>query len=438
MSIRKRGHNYWEICIQEGLDPQTGKKIRTYHSFRGTEREAQQENTRLQYARDNGVPLKPSKLSLAEYLEQWLNDYARLNVSPRTLQGYRTHVTLHIAPKLGKIPLCKLRPAQIQAFYSERLDQGRLRPKPIKRDPDQPDAEEELDTRLSPQTVLHFHHVLHEALKTAVKWGLLPVNPADAVSPPKVTRQDPHVLTEKQTAALLKAAESTSILTPIVLAVGSGLRRGELLALRWTDCDLDAGTLTIRRTLSETKAAGLTFKEPKTKTSRRTVTLPAFARETLSQHKEAQDAHREQLGDAYKDEGLVFPAEDGRPWAPNLLTGAFCRFVEKQDLPRVRFHDLRHGHITQLLLRGVPLKVVSARAGHSGIAITADIYGHLLPGADAQAAAKLDDAYGARPAPDAVEDRDNIADGTDGSTHAAPEGGRQLDGSRPKLRLVAG
>lgn len=438
MSIRKRGHNYWEICIQEGLDPQTHKKIRTYHSFRGTEREAQQENTRLQYARDNGVPLKPSRLSVAEYLEQWLNDYARLHVSPRTLQGYRTHVTLHIAPKLGKIPLSKLRPAQIQAFYSERLDHGRLRPKPVKETDQEPGKEQELETGLSPQTVLHFHHVLHEALKTAVKWGLLPANPADAVSPPKVTRQDPHVLTEGQTTALLKAAEGTAICAPIMLAVGSGLRRGELLALRWSDCDLDAGTVMIRRTLSETKAAGLSFKEPKTRTSRRTVTLPAFAREALSQHKEAQDAHRDRLGNAYHDEDLVFPSDDGRPWAPNLLTGAFRRFVDKQDLPRVRFHDLRHGHITQLLLRGVPLKVVSARAGHSGIAITADIYGHLLPGADAQAAAKLDDAYGVRPVREPVDDTDENTDGTDGSTEAAPEGGRQLDGSRPKLRLVAG
>jgi integrase len=356
MSIRKRGHNYWEICIQEGLDPQTGKNLRTYHSFRGTEREAQQENTRPQYARDNGVPLKPSKLTLVEYLEQWLNDYARLHVSPRTLQGYRTHVTLHIAPRLGKIPLSKPRPAQIQAFYSERLDHGRLRPKPVKEEDQEPGREQKQETGLSHQTVLHFHHVLHEALKTAVKWGLLPVNPADAVSPPKVTRQDPHVLTGEQTAALLRAAEGKAIYAPVVLAVGSGLRRGELLALRWSDGDLDSGTMTSRRTLSETKAAGLPFKEPKTRTSRRTLTLPAFAREALSQHKEAQDAHRDRLGNAYKDEELVFPAEDGQPWAPNLLTGAFRRFVDKQDLPRVRFHDLRHGHITSCYSAASPSK----------------------------------------------------------------------------------
>ncbi len=174
---------------------------------------------------------------------------------------------------------------------------------------------------------------------------------------------------------------------------------------------LTRDTLTIRRTLSETKAAGLTFKEPKTKTSRRTVTLPAFACETLSQHKEAQDARREQLGDAYKDEGLVFPAEEAGRGRLTCSRALFAALVDKQDLPRVRFHDLRHGHITQLLLRGVPLKVVSARAGHSGIAITADIYGHLLPGADAQAAAKLDDAYGARPAPAPL--RRTTADGTE-------------------------
>lgn len=399
MSLRKRGHNYWELCISEGVDPSTGKKLRTYHNFHGTQREAEREHTRLQRARDMGIHVKPSSLKLSEYLDRWINDHARLHVSPRTLQGYKDIVRLHISPSLGTLPLDKLRPIHLQVFYSDRLDRGRIKPKPAKDKADsagEPPTSPDEAAGLAPQTVLHFHRLLHEALGTAVKWGLLAVNPADAATPPKVRRKELAVLTEEQTRTLLKAAEGTRLYLPVALAVASGLRRGELLALRWSDCDQEAGTIAVRRTLSETRE-GLLFKEPKSRTSRRVVTLPAFALEALKVHRKAQAAHRLEVGPGYKDQGLVLPSVDGSPWAPNLLTGAFCRLIDSLALPRVRFHDLRHGHITQLLLRGVPLKVVSARAGHAGIAITADLYGHLLPGADEQAAAKLDDAYTMRP-----------------------------------------
>lgn len=230
---------------------------------------------------------------------------------------------------------------------------------------------------------------------------------------PKVRRREPTVLTEEQTESLLAAVEGSRLYLPVVLAVGSGLRRGELLALRWSDVDLEAGKLTVVRTLSETRDDGLLFKEPKSATSRRVVTLPAFAVEALKEHKKAQAAHRLEVGPGYKDQGLVMPAEDGSPWTPNLLTGAFCDLMNTLGLPRIRFHDLRHGHITHLLLRGVPLKVASARAGHSGIAITGDLYGHLLPGADEEAAAKLDGLYGRQRA----------------ATAAAPGAGRQQGGN---------
>lgn len=387
MSIRKRGRNSWELCISDGLDPATGKQVRTFHAFQGTQRQAEEEHTRLARARDLGTHVTPAKITLSDFLDRWLNDHARLHVSARTLQGYKDLCRLHVGPGLGKTRLDKLRPAAIQAFYSDRLDRGRVKPGPVK------EAQTEPDARLSPQTVLHMHRLLHEALATAVTWGLLPRNPAAAVKPPKVRRKEPAILTEKQTAALLEASAGTRLHLPVLLAVASGLRRGELLALRWSDYDLEAGTLSVRRTLSETKE-GLSFKEPKSRTSRRVVALPGFAVEALKEHRKAQAAHRLLVGPGYQDQDLVLPATDGRPWAPNLLTGQFGALVRRLELPSVRFHDLRHGHITQLLLRGVPLKVVSARAGHSGIAITADLYGHLLPGADEQAAAKLDDVYG--------------------------------------------
>lgn len=394
MSIRKRGHNYWELCISEGIDTETGKQLRTYHSFRGTERQALQKHTDLQYARNHGVSVKPSRLTVSAYLEQWLGDYARLNVGERTLQGYRDMVKLHIGPELGKIPLDKLRPAHLQRYYSNRLDHGRKKAKLVTVKGEDATIIVDVRTGLSHQTVLHHHRLLFEALQTAVKWGLIYTNPAAATTPPKVRRREPHVLTEEQTSALLVAVEGTRLHMPVLLAVASGLRRGELLALRWADCDLKTGRITVVRALSETREHGVVVKEPKSKTSLRPVTLPAWAVEALKKHRAAQNEHRLEVGPAWQDNDLVLPADDGSLWTPNLLSGAFADFMRKQDaLPRVTFHGLRHGHITHLLLRGVPIKTVSARAGHSGVAITGNLYGHILPGADEQAAAMLNDAY---------------------------------------------
>lgn len=383
MSIRKRGKNYWELVISQGIDPATGKRQRAYYSFRGTEREAEKEHTRLSRQRDLGILVQPSKITLREFMDRFLEDDCRLHVSERTLQGYRDLVRLHIGAHLGDHRLDKLRPIHIQRFYSDRLDRGRTKGR-----------EDEEPRGLSPQTVLHMHRLLREGLSVAVKWGLLAVNPADAVTPPKVERQDKiTVLSEEETNKLLETAEGTNLHMPILLAVATGLRRGEILALRWSDLDLDAGTVTVSRSLSETKERGLIFKSPKSRSSKRVVSMPSFAVQALKKHRKKQAEHKLALGPGYKDEDLVLPAPDGRPWTPSNLTGAFGALIRRHKLPQVRFHDLRHGHITQLLLRGVPLKVVSARAGHSGIGITADLYGHLLPGADEQAAAQLEDVY---------------------------------------------
>ncbi len=383
VSIRKRGQNYWEICVNLGVDPSTGKRVRSFHSFRGTKRQAEQEHTRLSRARDLGVYVPPAKMTLGEFLQRWLEDHARHQVSPRSLQGYRDIVRLHLEPCLGEIQLDKLRPIDIQTFYSDRLDRGRLK---------QPSADGE-PTGLSPRTVLHIHRVLREALGEAVKMRMLAVNPTDAVTPPKVERGgNLKVLTENETAQLLDTVVGTPLHMPVLLAIGTGLRRGELLALRWADVNLETGEATVKRSLSETRE-GLSFKEPKSRESRRTVCLPAFVVKALKEHRKAQNEQRLMLGAGYQDNNLVLPSQDGSPWRPSTLTSAFSAMIRKHNLPLVRFHDLRHGHVTHLLLRGVPLKVVSARAGHSTIAITADLYGHLLPGADQQAAAHLDTAY---------------------------------------------
>lgn len=194
-----------------------------------------------------------------------------------------------------------------------------------------------------------------------------------------------QALNEEQTAALLKLSRGTWLHAPIFLAVTTGLRRGEMLGLRWDDIDLQAGQLSVRQSLEQTKTA-LTFKQPKTAKGTRIVALPPVTVETLRRHKADQAKNRLRLGPEYNDGGLVFARTDGCPLDPRSVSHAFMALIEKSDLPRIRLHDLRHTHATQLLRQGVHPKIVSERLGHSTVAITLDTYSHVLPGMQEEAA----------------------------------------------------
>jgi integrase len=276
-------------------------------------------------------------------------------------------------PALGHHVLPKLRPLHIQEFYANALAKGRKNG----------------NGGLSPQTVLHFHRILHKALTQAVRWQLLARNPATAVEPPRPQREQMRALDEKETATLIKSLAGNQLYLPTVLAVAGGLRRGEILALRWQDVDLGNGRAVICRSLEQTKD-GLRFKSPKTERGRRTVVLPGFAQEALRSHKVQQAAKRLATGPAYSDHDLICARPDGTPWPPDALSTAFAAFVRASDLVHFRFHDLRHTHATQLLRHGVHPKIVSERLGHSNIAITLDTYSHVLPGMQEDAIAAFD------------------------------------------------
>ena len=197
-------------------------------------------------------------------------------------------------------------------------------------------------------------------------------------------------LDEAQTARLVEAARGSRLFMPTLLAVATGMRRGEVLALRWCDVDFAANALAVCRSLEETRE-GLSFKQPKTQRGRRRVTLPGFAVDALRRHRTEQAAERLKLGPAYEDNELVCPCPDGRPWVPGSFSAGFIAFCRRRGFERLRFHDLRHGHATQLLQEGIHPKVVSERLGHSTIGITLDTYSHVMPGIQEEAAQRLDD-----------------------------------------------
>ena len=370
--IRKRGEKSWAVILDIGRD-ETGKRRQRWHSVKGSKKDAQRELTRLLREMDTGSYIEPNKINVSDYLDRWLADYAKHNVAGKTYERYAEIVKNHLKPALGQHALAKLQPLHIQGHYSKALAEGRKDGK----------------GGLSAQTVVHHHRVLHAALKQAVRWQLLARNPADAAEPPRPARQQMRALDETQTVELLNTAKRSRLYRPIFMAVTTGMRRGELLALRWNAIDLDAGVLSVREALEQTKD-GLAFKQPKTGRSRRTVDLPQIAIDELRRHKVEQAKHRLSLGKLYQDNDLVFPRPDGTPWAPDRFSSSFAAMIRRAKIIGLRFHDLRHTHATQLLKQGVHPKVVSERLGHATVAITLDTYSHVLPGMQRQAVDQLD------------------------------------------------
>ena len=253
--------------------------------------------------------------------------------------------------------MTKLSPQHVQQFYAQKLSEG-----------------------LSSTTVRHIHAVLHRALVHAVKLGLVPRNVTDAVEAPRMRHAQIHPLSVAQARAFLEASRSERLHALYVLALSTGMRQGELLALRWQDVDLAHGILQVRASLRYQVGRGFVFEEPKTKHGRRSVALPPHAVKALHTHRARQEAERQRLGQAWRDEGLVFASEVGGPIeATNMMRGSFHRVVGRAGVPKIRFHDLRHTAATVLLGARVNPKVVSEMLGHSAISITLDIYAHVLP-----------------------------------------------------------
>ena len=281
------------------------------------------------------------------------------------------YVRLHISPELGNVPLAKLTAQQVQALYARKLDDG-----------------------LSPTTVHHLHAVLHRALKAALRLELVQRNITELIDPPRMAHREMATLSPEQARHFLATAAGDRFEALYVLALSTGMRQGELLALRWRDIDLITGTLSVRVTLCYTPK-GYVLAEPKTHHSCRLIALPQLAQEALRRHRELQAAEMAKLGDAWHDLDLVFPNTIGRPMVNmHLLRREFLPMLQQAGLQRIRFHDLRHTAATLLLRQGVNPKIVSEMLGHSDVSITLNLYSHVTPHMQQQAAAAMDEALG--------------------------------------------
>lgn len=368
--LRERSPGHWGIVI-DARDLRTGKRKRRWHAFRGTKREAQVECARLIAEQAGGIQIDPTRITLAEYFERWL-EHMRGQASPRTVERYAEIARNNLVPLLGRQTLPKLVPATISAAYAKALATGRR----------------DGQGGLSPRTVTHMHRVLRQALQQAVVWQLLARNPADAVRPPKVERRQMRTLDADATIDLIEAARDTSLFGPILLGALCGLRRGEVVALRWRSVDLERGQLSIVASAEQTKAG---VREKETKSGKnRAVALPEMLINELRAHRGRQAQDLLKLGVRLTDDHHVVTRQDGEPLQPRSLTHAFVKFMRSRNLPQIRLHDLRHSHATHMLAAGVHPKIAQERLGHSSVGVTIDLYSHVLPGMQAEAVTRVD------------------------------------------------
>ncbi len=344
-----------------------------------TRREAQAALSKLLVAIEERRHVPKSHLTLREFLRNdWLPAIAS-TVRPTTYAQYVSNCEQHIIPFLGSVPLQRLDGVKLNALYGRLLSEGRIRG----------------SGGLSPATVRRVHATLHRAFRDAMRWGYLAANPASAADPPReyVLARERPAWSSEELAAFLRSVENDRLYALWRFLALSGCRRGEALALRWDDLDLDSGEVRIRRALIPLNGT-LIESEPKTARGRRTIVLDAETLKSLQGHAARQLEEQGSWDDAFTESRLVFTKEDGAPLHPERITARFRRLVREAALPAIPLHGLRHTHASLALALGINPRLVSERPGHSTVAFTLDVYAHVLPKADKEAAERVAELLG--------------------------------------------
>jgi integrase len=371
--ITKRGRHSWRIKIDAEPDA-TGKRRFHTVTVRGTRKDAETELAKLITDASKGTLVAPTKLTVGEHLHKWLD--GKSGLTPLSRQGYTVIIDRQIAPVLGAFELQKLKPADVKMWLTA-MRTGRR------------------GGQLAPRTIIHAYRVLRAAIQEALRHDLVSRNVVDCVEPPRPEKREVAILKADEIPAVLEALKGNRRIYPIVaLALATGARRSELLALKWANVDLKGGTLRIERSIEQTRA-GLRFKSPKTESGKRTVMLPAFALDMLNEHRKAQLELRLQLGMGKPDsEALVFCTHKDTPISPNAFSVMWHRVVRQAGLPPRSFHSLRHSHASALIRAGLDVVRVSRQLGHSSPNITLGTYAHEFREVDSGAADAINKVLG--------------------------------------------
>jgi len=363
--IRKRNSGGYQITIELGNDPLTGKRRRQSKTVHTTKKQAEAIMRQMIQDIESGHVAAPSTRKLQDWITDWLDNY-RPNIEETTRDGYQEKLDNYIIPGLGKIPLNTLQAEHIQKWVNDLSQRG-----------------------LSPKTIRNAFNILNPALKKAVVLHMIPSNPCEGVELPKLVRPEVEVYDSRDFNLILDAAKGTDMYLIVLLELTVGLRRGELIALKWPQVDLDSGVLHIRE--NTVRAHGTTItKQPKSKAGNRDISIGSEVVEVLRQAKAEYDRDKMVWGAGFHDGGYVIRQENGEPFRPDSITHKWRRFETKHGLSHIKFHGLRHSNATALIQAGVSPKVVQQRLGHADVTITLNTYTHVLPSMDQDAANKLD------------------------------------------------
>jgi len=361
--IRKTESGNYEVFMDMGKDPASGKRKQITKTF-NTKRDAKDWVAKKRQEKTMGIGTSLTKISVEDYFERWLEDYALPKLSPTTYSGYEMIVTKHIIPALGALRLDEVKPLHIQSYQNKKMREGRLDGK---------------EGGLSKKTVLQHHRILNRAFKQAVLWQLISYNPVKAVPAPSPEKPEIRTLSIEEVELLLEKAEDTWLYYFIYIAVNTGMRRGELLGLSWDHIDFNGKKIQVTRTLVRTKKAGMVYKGPKNKSSRRVISIAEDDIKVLKKLRIKQNENKLLFGPEYHNNNLLFCKADGSEIYPNTTTNRFKLLAKRIGLKEVSLHDLRHTHATLMLQAGVHPKVVQERLGHSTITTTLDTYSHVIP-----------------------------------------------------------
>jgi integrase len=361
-SIYQRADGRWVGSVSLGYDGQGKRKRRVVYGE--TKNDVAKELRKLQTSADAGAVAESGRLTLGEFVNHWLENTARPKVRPATFHRYEQIARLHVVAQLGGVQLGKLRAAHVEGFYAAMQKSG-----------------------ASGRTRQSCGQLLSAALKHAVRVKLIPFSPAEAVPKAQPEHRELVTLTEQQTGQLLAEAKEHRLHALFAVAIGTGMRLGELLALQWADIDLEGGEITVRRSLNEI-GGRFSVGEPKSAASKRTISLPAFALAALKGHRVAMLAEGNIGGPVFCTRTANYISK------PSLTKQVYQPMLKRAGLPLFRFHDLRHAHASHLLSQGHSLKAVSQRLGHARVELTLRVYAHAMPSDDAKLAEGLNRLYG--------------------------------------------
>ena len=371
---KRRGHNEGTVYYEPDRDrwvaevsigPGKRKKFR----FKTKQEAIKKKSEALRELERKTLATGPQR-KLGDYLEDWIENVHKDNLRISTYVKYKKHIK-YIVSDLGEIWLQKLTPEQVTRFYTKKIKDG-----------------------LSSKTVHGIHGVLKLALDNAVRWNYVSKNVCDLVKPPRVVSREVVPLDIEQARMLLESVREHRLEVLLTMAVVTGMRRGELLALTWSNIDFERHSLQVGNTVDYIPKYGYVQTEPKTKAGKRLIRLPAFLMDMLKAHRVQQEEQRSKVGTAWENRDLVFPDLKGGYFNPNYLLRVFKKILENAGVPHMHFHDLRHSAATILLCMGINIKVIQSLLGHSDISITLGLYSHLLPTMQQEVVDKWGEAFG--------------------------------------------